>query len=329
MKFKVCITYIFGLSIVSGCSTAPKQTAESPYTAAETSYQLGAGVRQYDERNFTAAIKHFKSALEIEPQNPIAHYELALTYMQLQRNNECISLAKKGLKNPGSVKENLTGLLATCHSQAGNVKQAIRHYKTALRSSPHAPELHYNIAVSYTKIKNGREAIYHFQEAIKYKPDYASPYLALGEIYGASNQRAIALAYFMKFGMLEPNTARTQIAASRIASLPYNGISTDTQSITVNLVADQPYEMLSVDIALQLIAISATPQDKRISAQSHVEVLTKFVALSGEMAANSLDKNNSFVWKYALSDLVGLYEQDRFLPFARNLTDLAGFRKSI
>jgi len=86
LKFAIGIIFIAGFSIFSGCSSAPVKVepTATTYTAAEAGYQLGAGVRQFNDKNYTAAIKHFKTALEVEPQNPVAHYELALTYMQLK-----------------------------------------------------------------------------------------------------------------------------------------------------------------------------------------------------------------------------------------------------
>ena len=232
------------------------------------------------------------------------------------------------MKNPADQKTQLTGLLATCYSQSGDINQAVSLYKSALRTNPRDPELHYNIAVAYTKQNNIRDAIHHFQESIKNKPRYASPYLALGELYRKSNRQSLAMIYFMKFSLLERNTPRTQIAARRIAHLLYNGVNTETNNISVNLNSDNNNEsLLTLDLALLLIALNAISEDKEITAEIHAGALNKFVGITKEIVEDDPKLNSMFFSDHALSDIIRLYSQNNFLPFALNLADIAGFRK--
>jgi len=311
-----------GIIIVSGCTSAPKK---APTSGPETSYHLSAGVRLYDDKKYAEAITQFESAMKIEPNNPLVHYELALTYMQLNEYDKCIATTKKGLKNPADQKRNLTTLLATCYSESGDINQAVSLYKSVLRSNSRDPELHYNLAVAYTKQNKVREAIDHFEKSIKNKPDYASPYLALGQLHRLSNNQSMAMIYFMKFSLLEKNSRRTQQAAKQITYILYNGVDTESNNIAVNLNQNDD-SLLTLDLALKLIALNAMAEGDRITPKIHADALNKFVGLTKELVENDPELYNSFFWDHALSDIANLHSKNDFIPFAHKLAEMAGFR---
>ena len=329
MKFIGHAVFIVGLAIVSGCTSAPKTTGlvSDGLTGSNAEQHISAGVSLFDEGKYKAAIPHFESALEIEPANPVAHYELALTYVQMNRIDECKRIAKKGLKNPEGMEDQLTGLLATCYSVAGDTDEAVSLYKSALQSNPQNYNLHFNIAIVYNKQNKNEQAIHHLEESINIKPDYSSAYLALGELHRLGNHRTEALFYFMKFIMLEENTPRTQIAADHIATLPYSNIQRGQNKDVTIYTNSEHGDLGPLDLALTVFAVSETSEDRQVTSQVHVDVLTNFFEMAGKYAENNLEVSDSFLWQYALSDIVSLHTQNNFQPFAHYLADIAGIRK--
>ena len=85
---------------------------------------------QYDE-----AIKEFAKALEKNPDHPMAHLGLALTYMQTKKNSEALQEFNLAIeKNP-----KLAAAIADrgiLYDQMGEYRKALTDYKKALELDP-------------------------------------------------------------------------------------------------------------------------------------------------------------------------------------------------
>lgn len=333
MKNLIYRAYLFPLIVLSGCASMPSnQPAQPAYQDTPAiNRHIEAGVQQYNFSQYDAAINHFESALALEPIHPIALFELALTFMALNRHDDCIATAEKGLIIQSDFEAKLTSLSATCHSRAGNINKAIKLYRSSLRTSPNDYATHYNIAVAYGKLKNDEKAIYHFQQSIDNNTEYASPYFALGEIYLSNNRRAAALFYYMKFGLMERNTDRAKTAAARIALLPYNGLNTKSKQITVNLDSNHQGDenLLSLDLGLQIAAAAIVANDSKVSSKEHEQVLSSFVQLTKEMVENNPEMKKTATWRYAIADILAFHSRDELDPLIEYLANTDGFERSI
>jgi protein O-mannosyl-transferase len=90
----------------------------------------------------------YNHAIAVNPDNPVAHYNLGLTY------------AFKGMR-----------------------EEAIHHYQEALRITPNNASVYYDMGLIYYDLNNLADAIQCFKKAITIKPDYENPRLTLSEIY--------------------------------------------------------------------------------------------------------------------------------------------------
>ena len=311
--------------LLTGCATTATESVYVTQEKGKLDSYISAGVAYYDQGDYSAAIQQFKSALSIDSGHPVVLYELSLAYMVSNQNKDCITTAKRGLENTTEFDSKFNGLIAACYSQSGDIKQAISMFETSLRSAPDNFELHYNLGVSYAKVNDNKNAIKHLQQTIKIKPDYASPYLALGELYRRNNHRIPAIYFFMQFGLLEQDTARTEIAAKNIFLLSDNTFSTDKNQISVNLDSAEGTEhFLPLDSGLQTLAIEAAPKRENNPARYHVNVLTDLVDLSRDIQQDNDDLTSTFIWQYAGSNITALRANNEFRDYAYSMVRKAG-----
>jgi len=75
-------------------------------------------------------IKELRAKVELEPQDPAAHFNLGAAY-----------------------------------ERAGWVDEAIHEFEETLKGNPASAESHYNLAILYESVKNGEKAIYNILKA--------------------------------------------------------------------------------------------------------------------------------------------------------------------
>lgn len=297
--------------------------------ASEVDEYINEGVKLHDEGNYDKAAQKYKKALELEPSNTLALYELTFSYMVSKKNKECIEMAKKGLNLESNLHKKLIIALGNCYSQLGQTEEAIKSFKGGLKIDPTDSQLHLNIAVTLSNLQQNKNAIYHLKEAIKYSNGYSSPYYFIAEIYRTTNYRIPALYFYMQFILLEPNTKRSQDASKKIYSLLYQGIKqkeNDGLNIVVNPDAQKDDgDFTALDLALSLTAAASIAEESKglkTDIERHTEVLTSFIQICSEMEDENLGA--TFTWQYAAKNIIALQNSDNFKTYTYILAETAG-----
>ena len=120
------------------------------------------------------AIDHFTEALRINPDNELAH-------------------------------NNLAGALV----RQGDLAKAIEHYADAIRLNPKSAEFHNNIGVALFENNDFFKSIKHYHSAIELNPRYAEAYNNLGNVLVKQGIFDEAIINYQK--ALEINRNRTPI----------------------------------------------------------------------------------------------------------------------
>jgi tetratricopeptide (TPR) repeat protein len=115
----------------------------------------------------------FEHAIEIDPNNVIAHKNLGFVLL---------------LK--------------------GNRKKAIYHLSEAVRIKPDFVSAHYSLANAFYLQNQVEEAIYHYQKVIQINPNYSRPYYHLGNIFFEQGKTKKAINYYLKSINIDPNDAK-------------------------------------------------------------------------------------------------------------------------
>ena len=116
-------------------------------------------------------------AQELDPQDPTVHYVLG----------------------------HLSGILA---SGSGDVEQAIRHYRQALRLDPRNASTHNSLGTCFLRQGKSDEAIHHFREALRIRPDHAQAHNNLGLALARQDKLDEAIIHFQEALRIRPDYAQ-------------------------------------------------------------------------------------------------------------------------
>jgi len=141
---------------------------------------LGADLAQKGQ--WEQAIRHFTKALEIKPDYPKAHSNLANVLYDQGHVDKAFQHFEEALRvNPDAVQVHYN--FGTALAEQGRLKEAIYHYRTAISLQPDFLQVHYNLAILYARQKNFQGAIKHFSEVLRISPGHSSAHSNLMRVY--------------------------------------------------------------------------------------------------------------------------------------------------
>ena len=126
-------------------------------------------------KQFAAAAAEWRKALELQPDEASAHYNLGLSLFQ-----------------------------------SGLAIEAIEHYERALELSPEYPEAHNNLGSALTSLGRLDEAIVHFRKAVDLDPTRIGAQTNLGTTLAQKGQFAEAIPHFEMAIERDPDNAETR-----------------------------------------------------------------------------------------------------------------------
>ena len=107
---------------------------------------------------FVAAIEQYQRAIELEPDNPFLHYEIASALSAIDRHREAVEHYKRAI--------GLAPGFAEAHSNLGQIygllndtESAVKHYRLAVAANPQMLQAHYNLATGLAALGRFNEAI--------------------------------------------------------------------------------------------------------------------------------------------------------------------------
>ncbi len=162
--------------------------------------RLGRG--QYDE-----AVKHFKIALQSNPDMLICKNNLGAAYMHLERYEEAAVIFKELTQSPLYTSPWLAFVnLGWAYYQMGMTIEAIDETEMAISINPDLCLGYNNLGIFYHSISNDDKAVENLDEAISHCANYPEPHLHLGMIYEAKNDYPKAYMHFKRCADLNPKT---------------------------------------------------------------------------------------------------------------------------
>ncbi len=273
------------------------------------------GVKHHDAGDYAAAIKIYRSILEVENGNGLAWYELANSYFAKGDFDSCISAAKKGRKNSSNYEVDFFTISGNCYSSNGKAKKALKSFRSGLKIAPDNAGLNFNIAITLFNSGDHEGAIKHLEAAIDGKPSYSSPYYLLGEIYRVRSERVQSLFYLSRFFTLETDTSRSVAAAGAVLELLSSGIAKKSEGNFEIMVstAEGSNSWTTLELSLS-IAVLAAQMEEGIehpsAAHRNVEALTSFFQIVLEMSERELDLKNTKVWRQAIAPILEIHLQE-------------------
>ena len=197
------------------------------------------GLKALDQRQYQTAVQAFTRAIEADPDNYAAHFNLALAYGFLHRDSEGIQEYRKTLAlKPGLYPAELNSAilllrekkpadalpllqdavrqkpkefrprryLADAQLQCADAPAAESNYRLALEIDPKSAPAELGLGRALATEGNLTDAAPHFRRAADLDPDYRDALLELADLYEKQHRLPDALAIYSQF----PDNAAVQ-----------------------------------------------------------------------------------------------------------------------
>lgn len=180
--------------------TANAVAGENPYTSwTDAGAALVEGKRLLDENDTQNAILALEKAVELDPSQPEAHFQLGIAYGLMDLQNE-----QSGNILPGEAEARVKT------RSDKEFEKAATAYKKYLDANPKDDAAWFNLGRTYVKLLKDDQAEDAFKEAVDLKPEDTDYQTELGAILIRLAKYHEAVKALKKAIDIDPNNARAQ-----------------------------------------------------------------------------------------------------------------------
>jgi tetratricopeptide (TPR) repeat protein len=166
--------------------------------------------------SFTQAIPEFKEALQANPANDVAAYNLALSFQQLGKYKEAIDVIQAALQQKPD--PSLYNLRASLEESTGDYVQAARDFRRAVELNPESEEYYFDLGVEYLSHYTFRPALEVFEIGNKKFPGSLRQKVGLGYAHYGLHQYIAAEKAFVDALEINPSAPAAVAAWNTVTS---------------------------------------------------------------------------------------------------------------
>lgn len=203
--------WLFTLTVLLSPLAANAQQASRPPGTKDLPVLLRAADDALTRRDYAAAVKALKPALEIDPRSPEAWFSLAYAYTGLHQNDDAVQAYQRSLElRPDFFEARLNlGILLFDMNRPG---ESLDHLAKAAALRPTNPRAHLYYGRALAQVGRGEDAEKQLRQAAQVDPGLAAAaQFELGELYLAEKRYVDALQSFRKASELDPKLQRAQL----------------------------------------------------------------------------------------------------------------------
>ncbi len=180
-----------------------------------------AGLVYLGRQGYLDAERHFRRAIELEPDHFKAHNNLGATYLAMERWDDAIGVfaplvRQQRYTTPGIGQNNL----GWAHYKKGDRTAAIQHFKTAISIAPDLCPPYNNLGLAYMEDGLLEKAVRYLERGLKRCPRYAEPHFHLARVYGRQGDVAAARAALVRCMELAGETDLADRCERQLRALP-------------------------------------------------------------------------------------------------------------
>ena len=171
--------------------------------------ETSSALKQYNQRNYEAAVTQAKAALTKNDKYTPAMLVMAKSYYKLKKYEWVRHLWKMMQANGATPAEqaDMYHLLAWMEIEKNNVPGSIEMLKKATEARPENPIFWNNLGAEYLEAKNYKEAAPAFEKAVELNPTFVKAYVNLGSAHRGLKEYDKAKASYDKALQLFPTYA--------------------------------------------------------------------------------------------------------------------------
>ena len=162
---------------------------------------LAGAVRE--QKDYDEALRYLQHAIEIEPANAEAHYELGILHNRMGNTDSAVSALAKATEL-GAGESRYWYAYGEIFRVQNQTDRAIEAYQRAVELDPPHPKAAAKLGMLLTERKKYTEAEQVLTVAIRKDAKNALNYLNLGVVYAGQRRNQLAISMFQKFLDLAP-----------------------------------------------------------------------------------------------------------------------------
>lgn len=128
------------------------------------------GLHALKSDNYRNALTEYREAIRLNPEVPLYHADLAITYMHLQQMQKAKEEALKSIKLSKKYASPFI-VLGISAANETNFNEAIKYFIEAEKLSPFDPFIHYHMASAYNAIKMTDHGRFHLGQYYRFSLD--------------------------------------------------------------------------------------------------------------------------------------------------------------
>jgi tetratricopeptide (TPR) repeat protein len=302
---KILGLFLVSIAILSSCASERKFFDITSISEKEKQL-LDEGVKHNDMGEYTKAMKKYDEVLEINPDNIMAMAEISFSYFELRQYDMCLEYNLRALEYKSIMESDLLASAANCYDILGQPRKAVDVYEKGKRLNPRNPNILFNLAITYAKLRLLDSAEVNFIETIKIDQTFASAHFGLSNIYMEMNEPVKALFPTMRFLALEAVSPRADMSRRSLAKIMNFDIrKDDSASISI---ATKSKHYLEEELLLQKLKLDRlnSHRNKRTTIQNFIYELN-YLLNSDELKAQS-ENCQDFVCKHYLPYFMEIIE---------------------
>lgn len=265
------------------------------------------GVERHDKGDYIGALTYFRQALTKDSTAARVNYEMANTYVSMDKYEDAYRYADKVIKKNSQFVDMAYTLKGTALDMMKRPDEALEVYLEGLKKYPDNYLLRYNTAFIYLNKKEYGIAEYQCSRAITSNMHHASSHLIMAYAMYYQNKKSQSLMSLYYFLLLEPKSARSASALKLLQKQMAEGVTKEgANNINITVAADDKNEFGAADM---LVSVNrALRYDDKSKGKTEAELFYDdsklFLEVIGELKPKKKEKS---VW------------WDAYVPFFRML----------
>jgi tetratricopeptide (TPR) repeat protein len=199
---------------------------------------INEGVILHDKGDYDGAIRRYEQVLRENPNNIGAIYEMAYSYFMKKDYRKSLEMAYRGTQYKSNLLPQLYVQIGNCWDELGEPKTSVETYKSALKLYPSSFLVHYNLAVTYSRIGQIDDARASVKKSAFLNPNHPSSQLLLSTLFDKGSYKIPSLLAACRFLILEPNSRRSDTALALVRKIMQAGVSKGKTPNEVNVTVE-------------------------------------------------------------------------------------------
>jgi Tfp pilus assembly protein PilF len=153
-------------------------------------------------KEYNKAYEYFTLAIENEPKNHVAYYNLGKLFLELNQPENARVFFLKSLEIFPYYTQAREGLEL---ARIAWINKKIAEFETQIKKEPRNAELYFELGSAYLEIKQWQKGIENLEKAVSIKPDFIKAHLNLGNAYVETGRVKEGIEHYNIIIKLGPN----------------------------------------------------------------------------------------------------------------------------